>query len=106
MASVGRDIGSMRVLDLGAGTGKLTALLAELGAEVTAVEPDPAMREELKASLHPMIVNFIQSHVLKDGRADISPYHRLKLIASSGTVRRAGFMKSAAIAPVMSATEK
>jgi SAM-dependent methyltransferase len=51
VAPVGRDIGSLRVLDLGAGTGKLTALLAELGAEVTAVEPDPAMREELARGL-------------------------------------------------------
>ncbi|GGT29024.1 class I SAM-dependent methyltransferase [Nonomuraea spiralis] len=40
-----------RVLDLGAGTGKLTATLAELGAEVVAVEPDPAMLAELRRSL-------------------------------------------------------
>ncbi len=51
VAPVGRDIRSLRVLDLGAGTGKLTALLVELGAEVTAVEPDPAMREELARAM-------------------------------------------------------
>jgi len=36
-----------RVLDLGAGTGKLTAGLVGLGCHVVAVEPDPAMRAEL-----------------------------------------------------------
>jgi SAM-dependent methyltransferase len=35
------------VLDLGAGTGKLTRTLIDLGAEVVAVEPDPAMMAEL-----------------------------------------------------------
>ncbi|MGW3726621.1 class I SAM-dependent methyltransferase [Streptomyces sp. NPDC000851] len=40
-----------RVLDLGAGTGKLTATLVALGAEVIAVEPDPAMLTELCRSL-------------------------------------------------------
>jgi SAM-dependent methyltransferase len=40
-----------RVLDLGAGTGKLTAALVELGAEVVAVEPDPAMLTELRREL-------------------------------------------------------
>jgi SAM-dependent methyltransferase len=40
-----------RVLDLGAGTGKLTAMLDALSAEVTAVEPDPAMLTELRSAL-------------------------------------------------------
>jgi SAM-dependent methyltransferase len=40
-----------RVLDLGAGTGKLTATLVELGVEVTAVEPDAAMAAELRRAV-------------------------------------------------------
>jgi SAM-dependent methyltransferase len=40
-----------RVLDLGAGTGKLTATLLALGAEVIAVEPDPAMLTELHRAM-------------------------------------------------------
>ena len=41
-----------RVLDLGAGTGKLTATLVALGADiVAAVEPDPAMLAELRRAL-------------------------------------------------------
>jgi SAM-dependent methyltransferase len=41
----------LRVLDLGAGTGKLTAALLATGADVTAVEPDPAMLAELQRAL-------------------------------------------------------
>ncbi|EWC60286.1 hypothetical protein UO65_4394 [Actinokineospora spheciospongiae] len=41
----------MRVLDLGAGTGKLTGTLAAMGTDVTAVEPDPAMLTELRRAL-------------------------------------------------------
>lgn len=40
-----------RVLDLGAGTGKLTATLLAVGTEVIAVEPDPAMLTELRRGL-------------------------------------------------------
>ncbi|BCK59284.1 class I SAM-dependent methyltransferase [Nocardia wallacei] len=39
-------IAEREVVDLGAGTGKLTGGLAALGARVTAVEPDAAMRAE------------------------------------------------------------
>lgn len=40
-----------RVLDLAAGTGKLTRRLVELGASVIAIEPVPAMRDQLAAVL-------------------------------------------------------
>ncbi len=40
-----------RVLDLGAGTGKLTATVVALGVEVVAVEPDAAMLSELRRTL-------------------------------------------------------
>ncbi|WP_156753555.1 class I SAM-dependent methyltransferase [Actinokineospora pegani] len=40
-----------RVLDLGAGTGKLSATLLAVDADVTAVEPDPAMLAELRSAL-------------------------------------------------------
>lgn len=51
-----RQAGSLRILDLGAGTGKLTAQLIGLSrggqpAEVVAVEPDPQMLAELRRRL-------------------------------------------------------
>lgn len=39
--------GATRVLDLAAGTGKLTGVLLDLGLDVVAVEPTPEMRELL-----------------------------------------------------------
>jgi SAM-dependent methyltransferase len=39
---------ALDVLDLGAGTGKLTGVLTALGHRVTAVEPDPSMLSELR----------------------------------------------------------
>jgi SAM-dependent methyltransferase len=61
-----------RVVDLGAGTGKLTAALARLGAEVTAVEPDPAMRAELRRVLPEVrtLAGRAEAIPLPDGSAD------------------------------------
>jgi ubiquinone/menaquinone biosynthesis C-methylase UbiE len=42
---------SRRVLDVGAGTGKLTRPLLGTGAEVVALEPLPRMREQLRRAL-------------------------------------------------------
>ena len=39
------------VVDLGAGTGKLTRSLVALGHRVTAIEPLPAMRAQLQAAV-------------------------------------------------------
>ena len=41
--------GAHRVLDLGAGTGKLTQVLLDLGLDVVALEPDEQMRSRLPA---------------------------------------------------------
>lgn len=61
-----------RVLDLGAGTGKLSASLADLSVEVTAVEPDPAMRAELRQELPGVRVlsGSAESIPLPDGSVD------------------------------------
>lgn len=54
-----------RVLDLAAGTGKLTRRLVELGASVTAVEPVAAMRDQL--------ATVIPGVALADGTAEEVP---------------------------------
>lgn len=61
-----------RVLDLGAGTGKLTAALVALGVDVVAVEPDPAMLAELSRVLPTVLVlpGRAEAVPLPDGSVD------------------------------------
>ncbi|WP_439677491.1 class I SAM-dependent methyltransferase [Embleya sp. MST-111070] len=61
------------VLDLAAGTGKLTRLLAERGARVTAVEPSAAMRETFARVVEgvPVLAGTAESIPLPDGAVDV-----------------------------------
>jgi SAM-dependent methyltransferase len=54
------------VADVGAGTGKLTRLLMQTGAEVHAVEPLPGMRDEL--------VQRVPGVMVHDGTAESMPF--------------------------------
>jgi SAM-dependent methyltransferase len=68
----GRSVAGLRVLDLGAGTGKLTAVLRGLGADVTAVDPDPDMLSELRR-LYPdarALAGSAEAIPLPDGSVD------------------------------------
>jgi len=49
--ALGHPDGILHVLDLGAGTGKLTTVVAGLGHRVTSVEPHPGMLAELHAQV-------------------------------------------------------
>jgi SAM-dependent methyltransferase len=72
LAPLGRTAAGLRVLDLGAGTGKLTALLTALGADVTAVEPDESMLAELRRQLPsaPALPGQAEAIPLPDGSVD------------------------------------
>jgi SAM-dependent methyltransferase len=62
-----------RVLDLGAGTGKLTATLLAVGADVTAVEPDQAMLAPLRAAFPQVraLTGSAESIPLPDASVDV-----------------------------------
>ena len=61
------------VVDLGAGTGKLTRSLVALGHRVTAVEPLPEMLWELRAAVPEAeaVIGSAESMPLPDGSADV-----------------------------------
>ena len=64
---------SRNVVDLGAGTGKLTRSLVALGHRVTAVEPLPEMLDELRAAVPDAVAlaGSAESIPLDSGSADV-----------------------------------
>jgi ubiquinone/menaquinone biosynthesis C-methylase UbiE len=83
-----------RVCDLAAGTGKLTRLLADAGADVIAVEPVPGMREELKAAVPSADVRdgVAEDIPLDDGEVDLvtvaQAFHWFRLDEAVAEIRR------------------
>src|SRR3982750_809573 len=65
--------GRPRVVDLGAGTGKLTRQIRDRGLPVTAVEPSDGMRSELQRVLPdvPAIAGSAEDMPLPSGSADV-----------------------------------
>ena len=63
---------SIRVADVGAGTGKLTRAIVELGAEVVAIDPDAKMLAVLREHVHgvPTFVGSAESLPLPDASVD------------------------------------
>jgi len=63
---------SLRVADVGAGTGKLTRAIVELGAEVVAIDPDAKMLAALREHVHgvPTFVGSAESLPLPDASVD------------------------------------
>jgi ubiquinone/menaquinone biosynthesis C-methylase UbiE len=61
------DLRGRRVLDLGCGTGRLAAALAQRGAKVWGVDPSAEMLAQARASVGPRVG-------LKQGRAEALPF--------------------------------
>ena len=63
---------ALRVADVGAGTGKLTRTIVEAGADVVAIDPDPAMLATLREYVHgvPTFVGSAERMPLPDASVD------------------------------------
>lgn len=94
-----RDGHALRVADVGAGTGKLTRVVVEAGAEVVAVDPDPVMLDSLRAAVHgiPTFVGTAERMPLPDASVDAvvlgQAWHWVDPVRASaeiGRVLRAG----------------
>ncbi|MGI8662296.1 MAG: class I SAM-dependent methyltransferase [Acidimicrobiales bacterium] len=84
----------MRVCDLAAGTGKLTRLLVETGADVVAVEPVLGMRVELTAQMPDVDVldGTAEDLPFDDGSLDVvtvaQAFHWFRFDEALGEIRR------------------
>ncbi|MEU8133492.1 class I SAM-dependent methyltransferase [Streptodolium elevatio] len=84
----------MRVLDLAAGTGKVSEALAGLPVEVVAVDPDPAMLAELRRSLpgRPALRGSAERIPLADAGFDAvlvgQAFHWFDQVAAMAEIRR------------------
>ena len=74
-------IGCRSVLDVGAGVGALTVPLAKSVETVTALEPSPAMMEELQAMLARNRLRNVTCIQAEWGKAEVAP-HDLILVAN------------------------
>lgn len=85
---------SIRVADVGAGTGKLTRAVQELGAEVVAIDPDAKMLETLRENVHavPTFVGTAERLPLPDASVDAvlvgQAWHWVEPVAASAEVAR------------------
>ncbi|GAA2006179.1 class I SAM-dependent methyltransferase [Microbacterium ulmi] len=85
---------SVRVADVGAGTGKLTRALVELGAETVAIDPDPEMLAVLRSAVHgiPTFVGTAERLPLPDASLDAvvlgQAWHWVEPVAGSAEVGR------------------
>jgi len=85
---------SIRVADVGAGTGKLTRAVLELGAEVVAIDPDPKMLAVLRENVHgvPTFIGSAESLPVPDASLDAvvlgQAWHWVEPVAGSAEVAR------------------
>lgn len=84
----------LRVADVGAGTGKLTRVVQELGAEVVAIDPDPQMLATLRENVHavPTFVGTAERMPLPDDSVDAvvagQAWHWVDPVAASAEAAR------------------
>jgi SAM-dependent methyltransferase len=92
--------GSLRVLDVGCGTGRLAVALAEAGHRVTGVDPAAAMLDVARARDHHAAVHWVHGDI-----GEIDGTQAFDLIVMNGNVFQV-FLTDEAVAGVLSAARR